>query len=399
MLEKGALLMTAIERERIKVMELVKRKHLTLKQASDCLALSYRQVKRIFKKYKTEGSKAIIHKNRGKASNRKTKDEVISKILKLYKNKYEGFGPTLTSEKLETDGIKIDHETLRKILIKNDLWEKKRKRQKHRSRRERKHHFGEMLQLDGSHHKWFGEKDKKSCLMNMIDDSTNITLSLMAEEETTEAAMLLLWLWIKKYGIPLSIYCDRKNVYITDREATIDEQIAGIEPKTAFGLACEKLGIRILTANSPQAKGRVERNHAVYQDRFVKELKLYNIKDIENANKLLESGFIDNLNKKFSIKSFNEKNFHKSLLKSFELRNVFCYEYTRTVSLDYVVRYENKLFQIEKENKILPKTGRKVKVLKWLDGSIHIYFNDKELKIKDITSINIDIKNKDLCYA
>lgn len=399
MLEKGALLMTAIERERIKIMELVKRKHLTLKDASNCLALSYRQVKRIFKKYKTEGSKGVIHKNRGRKSNRKTKDEDITKILKLHKEKYTGFGPTLMSEKLELDGIKIDHETLRKILIKNGLWEKKRNRQKHRSRRERKQHFGEMIQVDGSHHQWFENNEKKSCLMNMIDDSTNTTLSLMAQEETTEAAMLLLWSWIDKYGIPMSIYCDRKNVFVTDREATIDEQIAGVEPKTAFGLACEKLGIRIITASSPQAKGRVERNHGVYQDRFVKELKLLKINNIKGANELLKTSFIDNLNKKFSFKAANEKDFHRSIAKSLDLRNVFCYESIRTVSNDYVVRYENKLFQIHKDNKLLPKTGRKVKVLEWLDSSIHIYFNDKELKIIDITNINVNTKNKELCYA
>ncbi|MBN2547245.1 MAG: ISNCY family transposase [Spirochaetes bacterium] len=362
MLEKGALLMIAIERERIKVMELVKRKHLTLKDACDCLALSYRQVKRIFKKYKTEGSKGIIHKNRGRKSNRKTKDEDITKILKLQKEKYTGFGPNLMSEKLELDGIKIDHETLRKILIKNGLWERKRNRQKHRSRRERKQHFGEMIQLDGSHHQWFENNVKKSCLMNMIDDSTNTTLSLMAQEETTEAAMLLLWSWIDKYGIPMSIYCDRKNVFVTDREATIDEQIAGVEPKTAFGLACEKLGIRIITASSPQAKGRVERNHAVYQDRFVKELRLLKINNIKGANELLKTSFIDNLNKKFSLKAANEKDFHRSIAKSLDLRNVFCYESIRTVSNDYVVRYENKLFQIHKDNKLLPRTAIYVRI-------------------------------------
>lgn len=398
MINKGALLMTAYEREKIKVMELVKRKHLTLKDASECLALSYRQVKRIFKKYKMEGSKGIIHKGRGKISNRKTKDNVIKRILKLYKEKYTGFGPTLFSEKLEIEGIKIDHETLRKILIANDLWERKRRREQHRSRRERKQHFGEMIQIDGSHHKWFENNGEKACLMNMIDDSTNTTLSLMAKEETTEVAMLLLWSWIDKYGIPMSIYCDKKNVFVTDREATIDEQIAGIEPKTAFGLACEKLGIRIITANSPQAKGRVERNHGIYQDRFVKELKLQKIDNIKDANELLKTSFIDNLNKKFSFKAADEKDFHRPISKNLDLRNVFCYESIRTVSDDYVVRYENKLFQILKDNKILPRTGRKVKVLEWLDQSVYIYFNDKKLKIIDITNNN-NLKNKELNCA
>lgn len=392
--------MSAKERERMKVFELVIQKHLKLIEASKILSISYRQTKRIIKRYKEEGEKGLIHKNRGRLSNRKFNKESLFKILELYRTKYMGFGPTLASEKLSLkDGIKIDHETLRRVLIKEGLWEKNSRRQKHRRRGERKYHFGEMIQMDGSHHKWFGDEGGKKCLINMVDDATNTTLSIMDEEETTKSAMFLLWEWVKKYGIPFSLYCDRKNVYITEREASIEEQLEGKEPKTAFGLACEKLGIKIITAYSAQAKGRIERNHGLYQDRFVKELRLEDIKNIEDANKLLKSTFIDELNKKFSLKPKEEKDFHRPLPNNIDLRNIFCYEHTRVVANDYVVRFNNKYYQILKENKILPKTGRRIKILEWLDGSIHIYFNDKELKINDITDIVISNKNKELVYT
>lgn len=391
--------MTKKERERMRVLELVKKGYMKQIKASEILSLSYRQVKRIYKKYKQEGSKGLVHKNRGRESNRKIPKEIKTKIIELYKTKYLGFGPTLASEKILKQGIKIGHETLRKWLIEEELWEKRQRKNKHRSRRERKKHFGEMVQMDGSLHRWFGEETEHSCLMNMIDDATNTNISFMDEEETTKAAMLLLWDWISRYGIPLSIYCDRKNVYITDREPTIDEQLEGIEPMTAFGRACDKLGIKIIAANSPQAKGRIERNHGVYQDRFVKELKLQNIKDIDSANKLLKSEFIDELNKKFAFKAIEPKDYHRPVPKSLDLRTIFCYENIRVVSEDWVVRYKNRLYQIQKENKLLPRSGRRVNVCEWLDGSIHIYFHEKELIIKDIT--NIDLKNliKEKCIA
>src|SRR5690606_23484094 len=163
----------------------------------------------------------------------------------------------------------------------------------HRERRERRARFGELVQVDGSHHRWFGPDGRQCCLMNLVDDATGCTYSLMFEEETTEAAMQVLWGWITRYGIPQALYVDRKSVYITDREPTVEEQLAGQEPLTAFGHACAKLGIQLITAYSPQAKGRVERNHAVYQDRLVKELRLQGLTTIAEANTLLTCGFVD----------------------------------------------------------------------------------------------------------
>lgn len=383
---------TEKDREKIKVMDQVVKKLITMTEAASKLSLSYRQVKRLKKAFISKGDVGLIHKSRGKTSNRKFSSDFIYSILELYKTRYEGFGPTLASEKLEKDGYKIDHETLRKLLINEGLWELKRKRSKHRKRRERKHHFGEMVQIDGSHHKWFGDDGEMSCLLNLVDDATKTTLSLMDTGETTNIAMITLWEWIKRFGIPYSLYCDRKNVFVTDREPTVEEQLRNEEPLTFFGKACKKLGIKIIVANSPQAKGRVERNHAVYQDRFVKELKLLTIKDIDSANELLKSSFVDELNNKFSIDPINDVDYHKDVPKGLDLRTVFCYEYDRKVSNDWVIQFEKRYFQITKKNKFLPRSGSKVIVSVWLDKSIHIYNNGVELKYEEITEMMIAIK-------
>ena len=243
-----------------------------------------------------EGDKGLIHRNRGRPSNRRKAPEVKEMALALYREQYWDFGPTLAAEKLvERDGYEVNHETLRRWLLAAGLWKRQRNRPKHRQWRERKAHFGELVQMDGSHHRWFSGQEDKDCLMDMVDDATGRTLALMSEEETTVAAMRVLWAWVEKYGIPKALYVDWKNVYVTQREPTLEEQLSGELPLTQFGRACKKLGIEILPANSPQAKGRVERKHGVYQDRWVKELRLAGIRDIEGANQSL-LGFTESLN-------------------------------------------------------------------------------------------------------
>ena len=287
------------------------------------LKISYRQCARSYKRYQAEGAKGLVHLSRGRPSNRAKPKEFRCEVIRLYEEKYEGFGPTLAAEKLARQGLFLDHETLRRWLVAEGKWKKRRRRKKHRSWRERKAHFGELVQLDGSHHKWFGREHTSSCLMNMVDDAMGTTLSLMDDEETTSLAMRTLWLWIERYGVPKALYTDRKNVFVTDREPTVEEQLLGIEPMTAFGKACNKLEIEIITANSPQAKGRVERNHAVYQDRFVKELALRGITTIDGANQLLTGGFVDELNTKFAKKAKEEQDYHRRVPKGLRLHEIF----------------------------------------------------------------------------
>jgi len=246
-------------------------------------------------------------------------------------------------------------------------------------RRARKAHFGELVQMDGSHHAWFGPERPKACLMNMVDDATSTSVVLMDEEETTIAAMRLLWRWIEAYGIPMALYTDRKNVFVTDREPTVEEQLAGEEPRTAFGKACDKLGIEIIRAYSPQAKGRVERVHGTYQDRLVKELALRRITRIATANALLQNGFTAGLNAKFARAPLEQRDDHRPVPKGLKLDDVFCFEHGRTVQNDWTVRHKNQYYQILKDNTPLPKPKDKVVVRTHLDGRIRLIYRNKDL--------------------
>jgi len=381
----GHLLMSSKERRRKVEFEGIVEGRMRIREVSRKLGLSYRQCRRSYKGFRQEGDGALVHGNRGRHSNRAKPAEFRQAVLELYRGRYEGFGPTLAAEKLAGDGYELDHETLRRWLIRDGQWRRRRKRGKHRTRRPRREHFGELVQMDGSHHEWFGPGRPRACLMNMVDDAQGTTMALMADEESTELAMRLLWSWIKRYGIPKALYTDKKNVFVTDREPTIEEQLAGEEPMTAFGKACKKLGIEIIKAHSPQAKGRVERNHGVYQDRLVKELHLKRITTVEGANKLLAEGFSEALNAKFERRPASQTNFHRRLPKRPNLAQVFCWEQTRTVQNDWTIRYNNRFYQILKENRQRPKPKQKVVVRVLLDESMQIVHRDKKLKYKPIT--------------
>jgi transposase len=380
----GKLPMGQKELIRAKIMEMVKQGQKRLRDAASILKVSYRQAKRILKKYHESGDRGLIHGNTGKRSHRRIKDSVREAIIECYRTQYPDFGPTFAAEKIQQrDGLTVDHETLRRWLLADGLWQRKRRRNTYRQRRNRRERFGELIQFDGSHHDWFEGRGPKCCLMNMIDDATGITMSFLIEEETTEAAMNLLWVWILHYGIPQALYCDRKNAFVLDREPTIEEQLAGIVPKSPFQIACDKLGINVIVAQSPQAKGRVERNHAVYQDRFVKELRLEGISTLNDANRFLEMEYLPAINKKFSKRPFSGEDAHIPKMKGQDFRNIFCFEYVRVVSNDYIVQIDRKFYQVLKQNKPRPRPGDKVVVRRWLDGSVHFFLKNKELFVKE----------------
>jgi len=385
-MEGGALAMSQRERSRLVMMTRVRAKAMTIGEASEVMGTSYRQGRRIYKRYREEGDRGLIHRNRGQPSNRRKPSEVKGKVLALYREQYWDFGPTLAVEKLEErDGYEVDHETLRRWLLAAGLWKRRRKRARHRQQRDRKAYFGELIQMDGSHHRWFEDRGEEECLMNMVDDATGKTLALLSEEETTTAAMKVLRAWVKKYGIPNALYVDWKNVYVTQREPTVEEQLAGELPLTQFGRACQKLGIEIIAANSPQAKGRVERKHGVYQDRWVKELRLAGIKDIEEANQSL-CGFVESLNVKFAVEPRSSADFHRPVPQDMDLRTVFCLEEPRTVGNDWVVRYKNRFFQIGLQSN-LPPARRRVMVQEQLDGSIHMVYRNREVLFTEIKEL------------
>lgn len=357
------------EKERLRkgILSKVKDKYITLLAAAKQMRISYRQAKRIWSCYKRRGDEGLIHGNRGnKRVGHGFEAEFKEEVLAQYQSRYDGFGPTLASEKLAKEGYVVGRETVRKWLIEKGLWEKRRKRKAHRKSRDRRECFGELLQMDGSIHPWFGEARGKQCLLNLVDDATTTTLSLMAEGETTKIVMLVLKEWIKRYGIPQSIYVDLKSVYI------------GFQELSVFQQACKRLGIEVIPAHSAEAKGRVERNHAVYQDRFVKELKLAGITQVEEANRLLRDSFVDELNEKFAKVPLSTQDAHAPLL-DIDLDQLLVWRYQRQLQNDWTISFRGQCYQIMDENREL-RAKQQVTVTIHLDGKISIGFKETSFK-------------------
>ena len=380
----GHLLMSEVERLRKVILEGVREGRVTLAAAALRLKVSYRQLRRIWKRFRAEGDRGLIHRGRGRPSNRAKPDSLRQRALRRYQERFEGFGPTLACEKLAEEGVVLDHETLRRWLIREGLWVRPRAGVRHRARRERKARFGEMLQLDGSQHRWFGRNEPEACLMNMVDDATGTTLSLMTPSESMDGAMLLLWRWIERYGVPMALYTDRHTIYRAFRQPTLAEDLAGEAPLSSFGKACKKLGIAILTAHSPQAKGRVERKHGVFQDRFLKELALQGRTSIPAANDLLQGGFVDGINRRFAVPPADPVDAHRPLATGEELAAIFCRETSRIVSNDFTVRHEKRWYQITQNNRSLPKPRFRVVVRTLLDGSLQLWMDERRLDFEAI---------------
>jgi transposase len=237
-----------------KVMELVRRGQMAIRTAAQELKVSYRQGRRAA--YKAGGDQGLVHGNTGKASNRKTAGDVRETVLRTYQARYGDFGPAFAAEKLEEDeGIRISGETLRRWLVEEGLREGSRRRT-YRSRRGPWPHFGEPVQFDGSPHAWFENRGPRCCLITMTDDAAKTRLSPFFEEETTAGAMTVLSYWIKKYGIPQSLYCDHKNAFVLAREPSDAELLKGItKPKSHFGRVCGKPDVEVIAANSPGPRG------------------------------------------------------------------------------------------------------------------------------------------------
>jgi hypothetical protein len=380
--------MNTRELERVEVMGRIAHKELKLTDAAAILELSYRQVKRLWRRYKGLGRKGLQHGNVGRASNRSQPAKFRRRVLSLIKRKYSGsegerFGPTLAAEHLaEEDGIVINHETLRGWMLAEGLWSRQRKRKKHCKRRERKEHFGELVQLDGSFHDWLEDRGPRGCLMNMVDDATSTSLARLGKEETIWAAAGVLQSWIEKYGVPRALYTDWKNVYT--RQATPAEQLRREVPVTRFGRMCQKLNIRIIAASSPQAKGRVERNHGTHQDRLIKKMRRKGIDSYEAANQFLKNEYLPGHNRHFARPPAKPEDYHGRKLTARELRQIFHLETERTISNDWVIRHEGRHLQLQPRNRRYGPTKSKALVCEWEDGTMEVYYRGERMPFTEL---------------
>lgn len=379
----GDILMSAKERKRLELLSRVKDRQITLVKVAELLGLSYRQVKRCWGRYKVEGDAGLVHRLRGKNSPRGKAPKLRRRVLERYRQRYGDFGPTLAAEHLAKEGLRVDHETLRRWLLAEGLWVKRRHRRKHRQWRERKPCAGEMVQMDGSHHDWFEGRRAPAVLMVMIDDATNTIHARFSEEETTEAAYDVFESYCQRQGCPQSLYVDRDSIYRTDRAPTLEEELKGQEPKTQFGRAMEKLGVTVLCAYSPQAKGRVERSNGTLQDRLVKALRLAGISSLGAANEFLEKTFLPEFNERFALPAANAANLHRRVNLRL-LRQSLCWEDRRVVQNDWTVRWNNQWFQIGKDNGALSLPGKAIVLRKFRDGALRLEYQGQALNYKTI---------------
>ena len=267
-------------------------------------------------------------------------------------------------------------------MLAEGLWSRERKARQHRKRRERREHFGELVQLDGSFHDWLEGRGPRGCLMNMVDDATSATQARLGKEETIWAAAGVLRAWIEKYGVPRALYTDWKNVY--KRKATPREQLRGEVPATQFGRMCQRLGIRIIAASSPQAKGRVERNHGTHQDRLIKKLRRKKIDSYEAANQYLEKEYLPEHNQRFARPAARTEDYHGRKPTARELRQIFRLETERSISNDWVIRHEGRCLQLQPGQRRYGPTKSKALVCEWEDGAMAVYYRGERLAFTEL---------------
>lgn len=378
---KDIIMVSQRELKRLHIIQKAINKELSQVKAAEVLLLTSRQIRRIIKKIREEGDKGIRHRLRGKPSNRVISKKVKEKAIKFYRGKYKGFGPTLASEKLlELEGIKISKETLRTWLIESGDWKKVRKSRTHRQWRERKHYFGEMAQMDGSHHDWLEGRGSDLVLMGYIDDATNMIYARFYEYEGTMPAMESFKYYIKKYGIPMSVYLDRHTTYKSTGKPTIEDELANKLPKSQFERALDELGVRVIHAYSPQAKGRIERLFKTLQDRLIKEMRLEGIKTIQEANAFIEKYLLKH-NKRFAIKPAAKEDMHREIPNGLDIDGILCIKTERGLRNDFTVTHNCKLYQIEDTLRT-----KKVTVEERLNGRMFITHKGKALRFKEINS-------------
>lgn len=369
--------MSQRERDRLKVMSAVLEGKRSQAEAARLMGLSVRQVRRLQRRLEREGDLGVVHRQRGQASHRAKDVEMRQAVLEAYRQDYMGFGPTLAAEKLQSRGLAIDHETLRRWLLADGLWQRQRKRDRHRQRRERRECFGELVQADGSHHDWLEGRGPWMVLVVMIDDATSKTVARFYPAETTEAYMDLMSRYLRKRGRMTAMYVDKDSIFRAEKH-----DADYVQPTlTQFKRALDDLEIVLVLANSPQAKGRVERFNQTAQDRLVKELRLAGATTMQQANKVLDTIFLPWFNRRCVVPAKSPNNAHRPLHQSMNLGSILSHQIKRHVSNDYTIRLDNRLYQL------LPPAlpglrGGRVTVERRLDGTMHLRFKGQYLKYK-----------------
>ena len=373
----GGILMSPKEIDRLTAMEKIKLKQLTQTDAAKQLDLCRRQVIRLYQQYQEEGAEGLVSKRRGQPSNNRLPDELKQEAVAIIKERYLDFGPTLAHEKLtEEHHLTLSVESVRQLMIQEKLWKgKKRKPINHHQTRARRSQYGELVQIDGSPHHWFEDRGPRCTLLVFVDDATGRIMQLLFEpEESTAGYMEGIRRYLQAHGRPVAFYSDKHGIF----RVNIKEAQTGTG-ETQLSRALRELDIDLINANTPQAKGRVERMNGTLQDRLVKELRLKGISDIESANKFLPE-FIERYNKKFAVEPASSVDAHRLTIPDDKHLNlILCQRYTRRISKNLEVRYSNKIYQIKTASTGLTMRNQKVSVHD-KEGQIALVYKGQPLK-------------------
>jgi hypothetical protein len=375
-MHKETITMTKKEAERLLIINNLIEKRINGTDASKQLNLCLRQVKRLKAKVLRLGPKGIIHSNRGKIGNRKFDQIFINKVKTVINEKYPYFTPTMAFEHLrDEDKIGINKETVRQLMIDEKLWVgKKRKVSEYRCQRERKDNFGEMEQFDGSYEHWLYGVDEEQCLLGSIDDATGKITQLQFEKSEGIIPVFSFWKeYIEKYGKPIAIYLDKFATYKVNHKNAEDNK----DMLTHFEKSAKELDVLLIKANSPQAKGRIERLWKTLQTRLIKEMRYRKIKTIEEANSFLKDEFVPWFNSKFAVVPKGKKDLHRK--NNTNLEEVFSVKKERTIGNDFVVRYLNSYYQLEQEQPLAVLKKSKVTVETRISGEVKIKQRGKYL--------------------
>ena len=382
--------MTQADRDRLVALKKAKKKLITQREAAEELGVSVRHVKRLLYALRKHGDQAIVHELRGKPSNRKIAEKIEREAVKILSAPvYQGFGPTLAGEYLrKKHGIEASRETVRKWMMRGKLWRGKRaKVQEVHIWRPRRSRFGELVQWDTSEHDWLEGRGEKLYLIAMIDDATSRLFARFVRHDSTEENMKLLWEYLEKFGRPVTFYTDKASLFQTAEKRKRDEP--GVEkdpvemPPTQIGRALRELGITWIPAHSPQAKGRVERNFGTAQDRLVKGMRVAGVTTLEQANQYLSNDYLVWWERELTVEAANPDDAHRRLEKSHQLAASLSHVEVRQVRNDYTLRWEGKLYQIERAAIMTGLRRANVRVEQRLDGSLAVRHGERYLPVKE----------------
>jgi transposase len=361
------------------------KKEITQAKAAELLELSERQVRRLVKRVRLKGVRGLVHGNRGRPSPRKMSPELVDRIASIIGERYPDFAPLHAAEKLwERHKVRVSREKVRRIMMAKGLWKRRRRRKADHIWRERKPHCGEMVQLDGSHHEWLEKRGPRLVLMGYVDDASSRVFGRFYDHEGIYPAMDSLRRYIERYGLPQSIYLDKHSTYKTSRQPDMDELLRDEHAQTQFERALGEVGIKAIHANSPQAKGRIERTFGTLQDRLVKEMRLAGVCTCEEANRFLDV-YLPKHNRRFMKEPLRRQDLHRPVPKSLNLDDIFCLQGIRTVNNGYIIKWASRTFVLTRPS--LTVRRQKVVVREWFDGRLSIRFKGKDLEYKEVEMV------------